>query len=192
MGFSYRMMSMLPKDRQKMCTNCDGRIPLDAEVCPYCAADMKTTLGSTSGAKELHHQSLQDSLTSLYTPPYGKNSSFLNQGGEKKEVSPLNKTEPLKEPMVEKRFNHTSPSLGAPTIPVESTADPNADQEKNGFWPILFLSIGTNLLTLGLLQLFFSDHGFLRLEWDSSYWFIYCLAALPLFFFGFKKANLLK
>jgi hypothetical protein len=184
---------MLPKYRQKMCTSCDGRVPLEAEVCPYCAAEMKATLVSISGAKELHHRSLQDSLTSLYTPPYGKNSSFLNQGGEKKEMAPFNKFEPpLKESMVEKRFNSASPSLGAPTIPVDSNADPNVDQGKNSFWPILLLSIGTNLLTLGLLQLFFSDNGFLRLEWDSSHWFIYCLTALPLFFFGFKKANLLK
>jgi hypothetical protein len=183
---------MLPKDRQKMCTNCDGRIPLEAEMCPYCAADTKTALRTSGGAKELHHQSLQDSLTSLYTPPYGKNSSLLTLGGEKKESPYFHKTETLKEPMVEKRFNPAAPSLGAPAIPVEPNGDSNTDQGKNGFWPILLLSIGTNLLTLGLLQLFFSDNGFLRLEWDSSYWFIYCLAALPLFFFGFKKANLLK
>ncbi len=185
---------MLPKDRQKMCTSCDGRIPVDAEVCPYCAADTKPARAPTSGAKELHHQSLQESLTSLYTPLYGKNSPVFSQGAEKREMPSFNKAEPLKEPMVEKRFipHSASPSLGAPTIPASSVADPSADQEKNGFWPILLLSIGTNLLTLGLLQLFFSDNGFLRLEWDSSYWFIYCLAALPLFFLGFKKANLLK
>jgi hypothetical protein len=162
---------MFPKDRQKMCTHCDGRIPFDAEVCPYCAAPAP----AAGSAKELHHQSLQDSLTSLYTPPYGKN-----------------KTEPLKDPMVEKRFNHITPSMGAPTIPVDQEAEANAAQANNGFWPILLLSIGANLLTVGLLQLFFSDQGFLRLEWDSSYWFIYCLAALPLFFLGFKKANPLR
>jgi hypothetical protein len=165
---------MLPKDRQKMCANCDGRIPFDADICPYCAAESKNALPS---AKELHHQSIQESLTSLYTPPYGKNSY---------------KPEPLKESMVEKRFNPSSPSLGAPTIPMEPDADASAEQGKNGFWPILLLSIGANLLMLGLLQLFFSDNGFLRLEWNSTYWYIYCLAALPLFFFGFKKVNTLK
>lgn len=183
---------MLPKDRQKMCANCDGRIPLDSEVCPYCTADVKSSLAPAFSGKELHHQSLQDSLTSLYTPPYAKNSSLISQGGEKKEVFHFSKAEPLKDSMIEKRFNHASPSLGAPTIPVESAADSNEEQAKNGFWPLLLLSIGTNLLTLGLLQLFFSDNGFLRLEWDSRYWFVYCLAALPLFFLGFKKANLLK
>jgi hypothetical protein len=182
---------MLAKDRHKMCTSCDGRIPLDADTCPYCATNTKTTIGGIHGNKDPYHQSLQDSLTSLYTPPYGKNSSLLNQAGEKKDASLFNKAESFKESMMEKKFNHAS-SLGAPMIPAESAMDPNADQGKNGFWPILLLSIGTNLLTLGLLQLFFSDNGFLRLEWDSRYWFIYCLTALPLFFLGFKKANLLK
>ena len=175
-----------------MCTSCDGRIPLDVDVCPYCAVDLKSTVVPASRVKELHHQSLQDSLTSLYPPPYGKNSHFLSPSEEKKEAIHFNKSEPVKDPMAEKRFNHTSPSLGAPTIPIDSAVDANIDHGKNGFWPILLLSIGTNLLVLGLLQLFFSDNGFLQLEWNSSYWFIYCLAALPLFFFGFKKANGLK
>jgi len=173
---------MLPKDRQKMCTNCDGRIPRDADRCPYCASDVKTVSASANTVKELHHQSLQEGLTSPYHPSYGKNSSFLNQPS----------TEPPKESMVEKRFNRASPTLGTPTLPIESTAESNPDQEKNGFWPTLWLSIGANLFTLGLLQFIFSDHGYLRLEWDSNYWFVYCLAALPLFFFGFKKANVLK
>ena len=185
---------MNPKDRQKMCTGCDGRIPFDAIICPYCAGEQ--VAAPATSAKELHHQSLQDSLTSLYTPPYAGKIP----GSEKKEFTaggygpklPLNKPEPQKEPMLEKRFNPASISLGAPTIPVDSTEDQHLDEGRSSFWPILLLSIGANLLTIGLLQLLFSDNGFLRLEWDSGYWFAYCLAALPLFFFGFKKANLLK
>lgn len=179
---------MQPKDRQKMCINCDGRVPIDAATCPYCAAELK----NAPAPKELHHRSLQDSLTSPYPPSYGKNASLAIPSGEKKEKIPFNKIEPNKENMAEKRFNPTSPSLGTPTIPIDSSSDQNIEEQKSSFWPILLLSIATNLLTLGLLQLFFSDQGFLRLEWDSHYWFVYCLAALPLFFFGFKKANGLK
>jgi hypothetical protein len=181
---------MHPKERQKMCLSCNGRIPLDADICPYCAAEQGNAPASPSSAKELHHQSLQDSLTSLYTPPYhGKNSSFLN--AEKKEFANISKTELLKEPMAEKKFN-SSISLGSPTIPVESTEEQHLDEGRSSFWPVLLLSVGGNLLTLGLLQLLFSEHGFLRLEWDSRYWFVYCLAALPLVFLGLKKANVLK
>lgn len=119
---------MLPKDRQKMCTNCDGRIPWDAEMCPYCSANTKPTIGGAGGAKDPYHQSLQDSLTSLYTPLYGKNSSFLNQVGEKKEAPSSNK-----ESMVEKKINYASSSLGAPMISGESAIDPSVDQGKAGF-----------------------------------------------------------
>ena len=94
--------------------------------------------------------------------------------------------------MAEKRFNNSGISLGAPTIPADTAIEQSSDEGRSSFWPILLLSIGGNLLTIGLLQLFFSDNGFLKLEWDSSYWFVYCLAAAPLFYFGFKKANTLK
>jgi hypothetical protein len=172
------------KDRQKMCMNCDGRIPLDADVCPYCAAGQTSAPAPASTAKELHHQSLQDSLTSLYTPPYAAKSTGL--------MNAISKPEPPKEPMVEKRFNNPSAALGVPTIPLATSEDQQEDEGRSSFWPILLLSIGANLLTIGLLQLFFSDNGYLRLEWSSAYWFVYCLAALPLFFFGFKKANAMK
>ncbi len=62
-------------------------------------------------------------------------------------------------------------------------------QGQNALMPILFLSIGSNLCLLGLLQFFFSEGGFLKLEWDASYWFVYCLIALPLIYFGIKKAG---
>src|SRR5580700_11045743 len=145
---------MHPNDRQKMCTHCDGRIPLEADACPYCAADAK--VAGLNSSKELHHQSLQKSLTSLYSPPYEKKGTFFN------------KTEPIKEPMLEKKFNPAA-SLGAPALTAESSEDSN--EEKNGFWPILLLSTGANLLALGLLQLFFSDNGLLRLEWNSAHWY---------------------
>lgn len=167
---------MQNKDRQKMCTNCDGRIPLDAEICPYCATHL-THHTSEPTSKERHHQSLQDSLTALYTPPYAAKSSGFQ---EKKD--PLKMAKPLAMP--EKK------------IPLQTNAPiaeiPQEDDGRSTFWPILLLSIGANILTIGLLQLFFSDNGILRLEWNSKYWFVYCLLAGPLFFFGFKKANLIK
>ncbi len=152
-----------------MCVSCEGRIPFDADVCPYCSLQ-QTALNAQ---KETPHRSLQDSLASLYPPPYmGKGTS--------------NTTKPLQDPMTEKRFNPPSMALGAPTVPVQ-TEEPQADEGKSSFLPILLLSLSAQLLMLGLLQLLFCDQGFLRLEWDSSYWFVYCLAGLPLLFFGFKK-----
>src|ERR1700722_12469263 len=145
---------MNSKDRQKMCTSCDGRIPYDADACPYCASTQKSTAAPpVNQVKENHHQSLQDSLTSLYSPPYSGKKETLN----------THKFESPKEPMAEKRFNNSG--LGIPTIPVQAADEQQASDDRTSFWPILLLSIGANLLTLGLIQLFFSDNGFLRLEW---------------------------
>ena len=153
------------KDRQKICPQCDGRISLDADLCPYCATDQSKVLVSSN-----HHQSLQNSLTTPYAPLYTA-----------KTLKPVN------EPMVERKINTT---MGAPTIP--SAPETVSKESKGIFTPILLLSLAGNILTIGLLQLLFSDRGFLRLEWDSSYWFLYCLAALPLFYLGYKKASSLK
>ncbi|HEY2811594.1 MAG TPA: hypothetical protein VGJ00_09435 [Rhabdochlamydiaceae bacterium] len=159
-------------DRQKMCTTCDGRIPLDANLCPYCAAEQ-----GTSGQVYLQHKSIQESLTSLYPPPY---ASKLGKEQTSKNPTP-------QEPMSEKRFQHAPSAISAQSISLDQTEQENSAEDKSSFWPLLLLSIGANLLVLGLLQLFFSDNGLLTLQWNSQYWFLYCLAALPLLFLGFKK-----
>ena len=95
--------------------------------------------------------------------------------------------------MAEKKTNSfASPSMGAPTIPSSQTEELASKESSSIFMPILLLSLAGNLLTIGLLQLLFSDRGFLRLEWDSSYWFLYCLGSLPLLYLGFRKAKGLK
>jgi len=162
---------MKPNERQKMCATCDGRIPLDANLCPYCSTEQ-----GTSGQVYLQHKSIQESLTSsLYPPPYAaKNTS-----------NPSQFQEPMSEKRSEKKFQ-TAPVASSPHISLDNTEEQSVE-EKNSFWPLLLLSVGANLLVLGLLQFFFSDNGLLTLQWDSSYWFIYCLAALPLFYLGFKK-----
>lgn len=157
---------MKPNDRQKMCTNCDGRIPVDADLCPYCATEQAQVY--------LQHKSIQESLTSLYPPPYAAKNTI--------------KTPEQAKPMSEKRYQQTTPS-SSPSIHLDHNEEQQAQAEKSSFWPLLLLSIGANLFVIGVLQLFFSDNGILTLEWDSHYWFVYCLAALPLFYFGFKKAN---
>lgn len=118
----------------------------------------------------------QDPLSSLYPPTYTAKS-------EEKKPSSAFKQADLFSP--DKRMN----SSGSPMI---HTAEAPEQEEKGSFWSLLFLSVGSVLVLLGLLQLFFSEGGYLRLEWKSSYWFLYCLLGAPLFFFGFKKANALK
>lgn len=61
--------------------------------------------------------------------------------------------------------------------------------DTKAFWPILMLTVGGNLFTLGILQFFFSENGVVRLEISSSFWFLYLLIAIPLFYLGVRRAN---
>lgn len=163
-------------ERQKMCGQCDGRIPLDANLCPYCSAEQ-----GTSGQAYLQHKSIQESLTSgLYPPPYAKNPTNVKDTLLKSSMPSYEQ-----EPMPEKKYQHAS--ITSNPLPLNHAEEQQSIEEKSSFWPLLLLSVGANLLVLGLLQFFFSDNGLLTLQWDSRYWFIYCGLALPLFYIGFKK-----
>jgi hypothetical protein len=168
-------------DRQKMCSHCDARIPLEANVCPYCSADLKSHSEDFVQAPLFKNQSLQESLASLYTPPY---SVKMQHTAAPKLETPKRRTEEFKEVAVEKKAN--APFAGIPAQEEEK------EPHRGDLWAILLLTLSSNLFVLGLLQFFFSDRGFLRLEWETGYWFIYCLLAAPLFFIGLKKANALK
>lgn len=89
-------------------------------------------------------------------------------------------------------------SFSALYTPLHPTSKPaealysDKDQETSdtqSFWPLLALTIGGNLLTLSVLQFFFSDHGVVRLEINGSYWFLMLLVSLPLFYLGWKNLS---
>lgn len=151
---------MKPADRQKMCPNCDGRVAYDATQCPYCFATLQVE-ASAQGSL-FKNQSFQDSLTNLYTPPYSKKA----EPEEKKTVAKTSEPKAIADVM-EKEEAH----------------------DNKGFWPILLLSIAGNLFTLGVLQFFFADQGAVKLEVNGSYWFLFILLSLPLFYFGLKQAK---
>lgn len=179
---------MHSQERQKICNYCEGRIPLDAVVCLYCSSNQEMSM-SEEEEQLRRQQSFQKSLSSLYTPPYSvKSGGYVDS--EKREEGMMKQAEGLKIPAGDKKFQTAAP-LGAPSIPVDPSSEGMMSDEKTSFWPILWLSMGANLLLLGLLQLFFSDNGILRLEWNSHHWFIYCLLSLPLIFFGYKKVQAL-
>ncbi|MEI8329400.1 MAG: hypothetical protein WCG14_05330 [Chlamydiia bacterium] len=170
-------------DRQKICSNCDGRVPLDSAQCLYCAARCSTPEQKGHHNPELDYRSIQDSLTSPYSPPYSTESSQPMKNDKEK-----NKPRPM---IRESHDNQLHASLGKYHLS-QGTPNIEIDEkqiEKSSFTPLLLLLLGGNLLIIGLLQFFFSEKGILRLEWDSTYWFIYCLIAFPIIYVGLKKAS---
>ena len=171
---------MKTNEKQKMCPNCEGRISLEAEVCPFCAQEQIVEKGNNSLQTPLfQNQSLQDSLTSLYTPPYSGKRPLFSQ--EIKKETPTFKENPMYKNVTDEKFQDPLKAISAATNDHENQA------EESSLWPTVLMVAGSNFLVLGLLQLFFSENGLLKLEWDGSYWFIYCLLAFPLFYMGIKK-----
>jgi hypothetical protein len=170
-------------DRQKICSNCDGRIAIEAEACPYCGSACAAVQEMTTPAPLFDHQAIQESLTSLYTPPYSnKSAATMKQDKEKHKAKPV--TKESHENQLNASLGKFNYSSGTPAIETEEIVE-----EKSSFGPLLFLLLGGNFLIIGLLQFFFSENGILRLQWESKYWFVYCLIAMPLVYFGYKKAN---
>ncbi|NDD58401.1 MAG: hypothetical protein EBZ47_04005 [Chlamydiae bacterium] len=176
---------MKSKDRQKICTHCDGRIPIESESCLYCGHQGSVSLSESTSAPAplFDHQSLNDSLSSIPSPPYtNKSSDSMKNDKDKLKQKPLVK---------ENHDNQLNAALGKFNASHSSSAV-QVDQKEihqSSFAPLFFLLAGGNLLIIGLLQFFFSEKGILRLEWNCSYWFLYCLLALPILFFGYKKAS---
>lgn len=159
------MEGMKTVDKEKMCGNCDGRIPLNADRCSYCGME-QTKISSRTPI--FQNQSLEDSLASLYTPPYqGKRPQFT----EVPPAEPLHQLEPMYKEVTEK-----------PQIQNEEEVE-----TKSSLWPTTFLLAGANFIFVGLMQLFFSKNGILRLEWNAHYWFLYCILGAPCLYFGYKK-----
>jgi hypothetical protein len=166
---------MKPVDRQKMCTNCDGRVPFESDICPYCSSDLSKIPEMEVPKQDpfSRNQAIQDSLTSLYAPPY--------KG--KKVESP--KSQP-KESRIVPPAHHGGTAALPGALPREE------GDEKVGktiLLSILSLSIGSVFFILGLLQVFFSEQGVLKLEWSTKYWFIYLLGSLPILYFGYRKVE---
>lgn len=172
---------MKTNERQKMCPTCEGRISLEAEICPFCAQEQVSEKGNNSFQTPLfQNQSLQDSLTSLYTPPYSGKRPVFSQ--EPKKETPIYKESAMYKNVTDEKFQDPLKAISA------ATANEIETQEgESSLWPTVLMVAASNFLVLGLLQLFFSENGLLKLEWDGSYWFIYCLMAFPLFYLGIQK-----
>jgi hypothetical protein len=169
---------MTTTEKEKICVSCEGRIPFDAEVCPYCAVQQSAGGHHSFQSPIFENQSLEDSLTSLYTPPYqGKRPKF---GQPREQQLPYAEEPSLYKEVTEKP--EMNPFLGAI---IEDEEQP----PKSSLIPTTLLFAGANITLIGLMQLFFSKNGVLRLEWNANFWFFYCLLGIPLLYFGYKKVK---
>lgn len=149
------------KDREKICSHCEGRISIEADTCLYCGMPL---LGEASPQP----MSQQENNASLYPPPYSnRNTAYVNVDRD-----------------LAKKFAKKPQAASQVAAVAEKK-----EEDASGFFPLFLSLLGSTLFVLGLMQGFFSEQGVLRLEWNCNYWFAFCLVSLPLLYLGFKKKN---
>ncbi len=188
-----RSFALKQVDRSKVCLSCEADVGSQATYCPFCGTDL---LSSDAHLEErlapqderFQTQSLEESLASLYKPPY----SIRNRQGigvpDEREESPFQKVAPKKgEDLFQKcEASGVKQQSASPAVSKINTESDCETQPRGGFLPLLFLSVGVNLIVLGLLILFFSKGGIARLEWNSSHWFVYLLTGFPTTYAGVR------
>jgi hypothetical protein len=180
-------------DRTKACWNCEADVSFEATYCPFCGTDLLTSsiekpTQAPKRDRKFADQTLQESLASLYKPPY----SVRNRQGfgipDEREESSYIPTKPQKEdPLFESTYEVQEEEEVLPMIPeggIESMDDSEESIRRGSVLPLLFLMIGAHLFMLGALLLFCSHHGKVVLEWSSRFWFLYSALGLPLIYFG--------
>ncbi len=155
--------NMHQNQRTKMCPNCEGNVAMEVSICPYCGSSIFTKNENNPKTNDnVKSLSYEETLASLYPPPYKPKVVETSDSLEKEEESKVVEGKEVEE-------------FG-----------------KNSLLPTILFWIGVNLVVFSLILLFFSKNGFLLLKWNSNYWYLYSLISLPLLYFGFKGLNNLK
>lgn len=74
----------------------------------------------------------------------------------------------------------------SPSAAVKEEVMEKPQEESSSLIAMLFLLPGIVFLLFALLLVFFASDGSLILRWNSNTWYLYALAALPLFYFGYR------
>ncbi|MFY7843248.1 MAG: hypothetical protein ACOVOR_04455 [Rhabdochlamydiaceae bacterium] len=153
---------MKPSERQKMCLQCEARIPFTSISCPYCGSlqDSKTPIQT-------------DFLSPLYPPLYNqkeeKESAFKTvqvNSSEEKLTADLQK-EPISQKSSKEIKQHST--------------------TKDYIKTTLAVCLGADLLLLAILQFLFAQEGMITLQWEGRYWAIYLVFSLPFLIYGYQK-----
>ncbi len=142
--------------KKKLCWNCEGRVGLEEQNCPFCAVYLGPAPNDEGERKD-----------DILAPPYKIVESHDNE-------------DPLASPFT----MHQPQTTKVEAMPTYE-AGPN-DLKKIAL-PITFLSGGLVFLLFGLILYFFSSNGVFTLRWNSTYWYAYLAAAVPLLAFGWKS-----
>lgn len=150
---------MTTKQKKKLCWNCDGRVAMEDENCPFCGVYI-SSLNAGEQEKE-----------GLFAPPYRV---------ETEEEQPVHSAPYAKEEVQEEVQETAARGSSESTQPLLSS------DIKAAVLPLMLLLAGSVSLLFGIALMLFSEHGVLTLHWSGSYWFVYFILSFPMLFLGWR------
>jgi hypothetical protein len=151
----------MANQRTKLCSNCEGRVELDTTICPFCGSNVSQMDDGLHNQKaDENSLSYEDTLSSLYPPPY-------------------------KPKAIDTNINISTNNFDK-TIKEDGVSENEEEKSSNSLVTTISFLIGVNILTFSLFLAIFSQDGYLSLEFKSSFWFIYSLISIPLLYIGYK------
>ncbi len=172
---------MRTTEEQKVCTKCNHSLPVEALQCLYCGHDLsreQQPLYKSGQREQGAQQSLENSLYTFYKPSYGESAEVKPEAAA---------------PQAEESASYSFQQAPQPIYPFPENSDeaaPSAEKEKDElFLPFILLTAGLNLILFSLLLAVYGKNGRLTLTWNSSYWAFFLLAALPMVYIGWSRAN---
>ncbi len=161
----------MQKQLTKMCPSCEGNIAMDATFCSYCGNNVyekNDTLANQKVQEDIKSLSYEETLTSLYPPPYRPKAIQTTTCKESEDF--------IESEVDEKSENNNEKSF----------KDASSVKEKSALIPTTLFWLGVNILVFSILLLVFSQNGVLYLKWNAKFWFLYSIISIPLLYFGFK------
>ncbi len=147
---------MTKQEKKRLCWNCEGSVPAQAETCQYCGVSVVPA--SLDGSSQ--------PFTPLYQPtphPQAPPASQYKQS-----------------------FARDSAQITNPQETENETHEASFVEFKHVLWAILFLLSGSVFFLFGTALALFSRNGVLTLQWNGDLWSLYLLVAIPLLFFGWR------
>ncbi len=172
-------------DRVKVCWSCEADVNIDATYCPFCGSDLLASSKENPNPtldtqKKFSDQTLEESLASLYKPPYSvRNKKGLGVPDEREEGNYIEK-KPAQQNLYS--YQQEEQLKQAESTPVNSEL--SARRSWGSAMTLMTLMLGSFLCTLGFLLMIFSNEGKVVLEWNAKFCFFYILSGIPLIYFG--------
>ncbi len=154
-------MSTQPK--KKLCWNCEGRVSLKDENCPYCGVYL-SPLGSDEDS---------ESKETLFSPPYRVEEA--DQDERKVPVAPYAAEQSHSPTRTQEAIKPSSELAKTPFLTSEM---------QSIVLPIILLLSGSVFFIFGVALMLFSQNGVLTLQWNSDYWYLFFIFSLPMLYLG--------